>query len=225
MPKPTIWTPEKVELLKRFVEQGMDYKAIALKMQTTPMAVNSALTRYRIPRESKWTESNITKLRELASLGKTKYELADYFGVTVEAIRCQCFNHKISLKNPTCRFWTPEEEFFLDESAGILRTADIAKKLKRSTDSVRIKARKMGLSLHTNLDNISALELVKVTGISPRTIYEWIKDEKLKATRSKGRKAYKIKLKDFADFVNKNPNRRAIKRVKKEVLEWLLMEV
>lgn len=72
------------------------------------------------------------------------------------------------------RQWTKEELSFLEERADTMSTHSIAKALKRSYNSVNLKASREGIPLfQTATELLSAYAIATMMGVETRTVYRW----------------------------------------------------
>lgn len=133
---------------------------------------------------------------------KTPDEVAAMLGRTVDVVREYAYKNKISNN----RYWTKEEEEFLENKYGILTISGIAKKLGRSNRAVTDKIKQMGIGSFTeNADGIHLAEVSRLVGRDKETIKRtWVR---------RGLKIYKkgkfsiIREKDLAKFMKENPER------------------
>lgn len=83
-------------------------------------------------------------------------------------------------RNSPCPRWLPDEVAYLESHINTTAVNAIAEHLGRSENSVRIKARKMGLDVH---DGYSLKDIWEGLGCSHTTAVKWVKEGKLKGTR------------------------------------------
>jgi hypothetical protein len=108
------------------------------------------------------------------------------------------------------RNWTAVEEEYLDNNWGSKSIKAIAKKLKRSIESIKAKAYKNGLGRNTYLaDGITVHQLAKAIGVSPSyTVKDiWIDRLKLPHTRKimcEKRKMTFVKIHEFWKWAEKH---------------------
>lgn len=120
--------------------------------------------------------------------------------------------------------WTPDEEFLLASLIGEKPIEAIARKLKRSPNTVRVKANRMGMAIATETDNFSCSLLARLLGLKQETVQTWINKRELKSRkRGKGRSCIqRITRKDFKAFYRQFKDRKpSLKRVPEETIQWL----
>jgi len=104
-----------------------------------------------------------------------------------------------------CRRWTEDEEEYLCEKWGQVSLETIAKNLNRTWSSIYLKAFKLGLreQISANGDYLTPRNFSEITGTYLRTVYDWIRAEKLECRkfRVSGKKKYQISIEQFKTFL------------------------
>lgn len=102
------------------------------------------------------------------------------------------------------RRWTEEELAYLEEKADTMSTYAIAKALKRSYNSVNLKASREGIPLfNTSTELLSAYAIATMMGVESRAVYRWHRYG-LKYKRINGRLMHKQN--DLIKFLKDNPD-------------------
>jgi hypothetical protein len=118
--------------------------------------------------------------------------------------------------------WTEEEVDYLESNWGSLSINGIAKHLNRSFHSVKMKARRLGLSdplLH--FDGITLHQLSSVLNISDTVLRHWVKQYDFPAKQKlfvKERRVLVVKYKDFWDWAKRNKQMIDFSRLEPNIL-------
>jgi transposase len=103
--------------------------------------------------------------------------IAEQLGRTVHAVKRRA--GLLGLRRPRRQQrWNPDEEQFLQNQAGTLLTATLAKRLNRSVSAVTHKCRQLHLRTRFR-EGYTLDDLVTCFGASPHTIHRWVHDSKL----------------------------------------------
>lgn len=81
---------------------------------------------------------------------------------------------QLGLRFEVVQRWTPEEIHILEEMAGEVPAYAIARRLRRSTDSVMNKLERLGFSARVQLDGFTQEELAGLLGVSDITLRRWM---------------------------------------------------
>lgn len=162
-----------------------------------------------LPKSNEWTEEEIKTLKILSD--KYHYsEIALIMNKTENAIYLKARRLNITLIQDR-RKWTKEEETLLQDLWGNKPIELIAKKMKRTVFSLKVKAVRMGLGsmIRNNGDLITISDMVDILNVSrDRIITTWVKYglnlKQKKLTSSKV--YYVITWKDLLTFLEENQN-------------------
>ena len=139
-----------------------------------------------------WTPDHIAMLQAMVATHSVS-DIAQHLGCAERAVRRKLGVMNISLRqvkhnakprkvlNPPRR-WTEQEEMYLSTHYGERPLRKIAKHLKRSTESVRQKAHKMGIHDDAVRDASSMLsrsDVAALLGVSPDTVQTWWREHDL----------------------------------------------
>ena len=132
----------------------------------------------------------------------------------------------------TYRRWTDEETALLErylesellggnfppKRRARLPIALAAKRLNRTEESVRAKAKKLGYCVQTTLDCYSMRYLAIQLGVDLNAVRWWIQRGYLIA-KPNGKRRMSIRAKDFAQFIQDYP--KISSKLDQEVVKWL----
>lgn len=162
-----------------------------------------------LPKSNEWTEKEIELLKELSE--QYHYaDIADMMGKTENAIYLKARRLGITLIQDR-RKWTEEEEIELQDLWGTKSIEFIAKKLKRTVFSIKVKATRMGIGpmIKNNYELLTISDICESLQVSrDRIMNTWVKlglklkKKKLTETMS----YYTITLKDLMEFLELNQN-------------------
>lgn len=94
-----------------------------------------------------WNEERLSIIRAMAREGKGAPEIGEYFGKSPDCIRYVCRYRRISLSDARGSNWTRSEVATMEQMAADGFTiGEVAEKVDRSRDSVRRKAKFIGLA-------------------------------------------------------------------------------
>lgn len=175
-----------------------------------------------------WTKEDIETLIILAE--DMHYEdIADIMGRTTNAIYLKARRLGITLIQDR-REWTKEEEDYLKEFWGLKSIEFIAKKLKRTINSLKVKAvrMKLGPMIMNNFDVISITGISELLGVTrDRITNRWYKlGLKIKNKRLTNKKVYYVvKWENLMAFLEENQNEWDSRKLEYYMLgiepEWL----
>lgn len=122
------------------------------------------------------------------------------------------------MKRLTYRRWSEEETAVLEQCLDRLSIKAIARRLKRSELSVKVKAVRLGYSTQTTLDRYSMRYLAIQLGVDLNSVRWWIQRGYLKA-KPNGKRRLSIRAKDFSSFASNYP--KISSKFDREVVKWL----
>lgn len=162
-----------------------------------------------MPKSNEWTEEDVDVLKELSEEFHY-FEIAEILGRSKNSIYLKARKLGITLIQDR-RKWTEEEEQQLEELWGSKSIEVIAKRLKRTVFSLKVKAvrMKLGPMIRNVTDKLTVYDIVDLIGVSrDRITTTWIKlGLKLKKKKlTKKASYYFIEWDDFVDFLEKNQN-------------------
>ena len=160
-----------------------------------------------LPTSNEWTEEEIETLVLLAEKYHYK-KISKIMNKTDNAVYLKARRLGISLIQDR-RAWTNEEENYLKEQWGTKSVESIAKNLKRTIFSLKVKAVKMHLGpmIRNNTEMLSVSDIVEILGVSrDRITTTWVKHGlKLKKKRlTKHVSYYFITWEDLLEFLKEN---------------------
>lgn len=105
------------------------------------------------------------------------------------------------MKMATGRTWTDEEITYLEDNVGVTRVSYIAKKLGRTTCSIELKMKRLGISeTKTAAGLITANQLGKILKVDTHAVTWWIKEKGLKSTKRTPRNKQKMWMIEIDNF-------------------------
>jgi len=161
---------------------------------------------HEAPKSNAWPDEDIIQLKELAE--KYHYTtIAKIMNRSENAIYIKARRLNITLFGR--RAWTEAEEKQLSKEWGTVSIESLAKKMKRSVFSLRVKAirLKLGAMILNDYEKIIISDIVDVLNVSRDRIYTtWKKlGLNIKTTRVSKNRTYKyVTLEDLWDFLEKN---------------------
>ncbi|MBE6152455.1 MAG: hypothetical protein E7165_04005 [Firmicutes bacterium] len=181
-----------------------------------------------LPTSNNWTEEEITTLKELAEIYHYT-EIAKIMGKSENAIYLKAKRLGITLIQDR-REWTEDEENLLADLWGNKSIEAIAKDMKRTIFSIKVKAVRMNLGpmIRNNYDLITVSDMEDILNVSrDRIVNTWVKlGLKLKKKRiTQNCVIYTITWKDLMEFLENNQNEWDSRNLEKNILglepEWL----
>lgn len=162
-----------------------------------------------MPESNIWTDDDIKALKELSETEHYTV-IAKILGRTENSIILKARRLNITLIQDR-RKWTKEEEVLLSDSWGYQTIESLAKKMKRTVFSLKVKAVRMGLGpmIRNNYDLITISDIVDLLGVTRDRITDsWVKlGLNLTQKRlTKDRSYYVITWGDLMDFLEQNQN-------------------
>ena len=182
-----------------------------------------------LPESNNWTEEEIEALITMSDKFHYK-KIAKILGKTENAVYLKARKLNIVLIQDA-RKWTYEEECKLKELWGTKRIEIIAKELKRTVFSLKVRAVRMNLGpmLQNNYEVITVSDISDILGVSrDRIVLTWPKLglnlQKIKLTKDAS--YYVVVWEDLMDFLEKNQNEWDSRNVEPYMLatepDWLV---
>jgi len=175
-----------------------------------------------------WTdeERDIVR-REYDGHNFTALKIANKLGVTFNAVKGQVT--KMGIAVDKSRDWTAGETEILRELITQYSPLTIARRLKRSVNSVVVKSKRLRLSRRARDGWFTKKEVCEIFGVDHRKIQRYIDSGELKACWHTERKPQKngmamwhIKSKDLKEFIKKNIGDFQGRNVDLVMIVWLL---
>ena len=197
------WAPEQKLRLKELAPTHTSQE-IADEMGMTQMQVidmaNYLGVKTQIAHRN-WTKDEIAFIKTCEGkhmvevqtvIKKPKHQIrkkAEFFGVNI-------IREKV--------YWTPEEEEELRKIYGLHTHQEIAKRLNKSVNSIKSKARFLKLDDVSSKNNFTVQEIMKLLKVTERMIrIKWVK-EGLKLVKYSGYQT--VKAEDLTEFLKNNPS-------------------
>jgi len=209
------WTDEKISLFTKLAETKT-VQELAKRFKTT----NTVISRVAyinniqlIDSKKEWSEKEKQRLLEL-SKNMPVDEIAHEFNKYSSAIRTQArmLGIKLITNGLKAKLWTEDELTQLRNLIPIHTTLEVAKIIGRTEDSIRKKAKKLGLKVKTKRNWWTEEEIVKLQELAPTLTVEQIQQEINRSGNSIRAKAKELGIK----FVN-NPRKTKTSWTKKEL--------
>ena len=223
------WTDAKEKYLKDNWSVETTH-SLKLKLECTWYAVTKKAEELGLPPHpsNRWTTKEKQTLRELSEIYHYK-TIARMMNKTEDAIYLKARRLGITLLQDR-RKWPDEEETFFKESWGSMPIENLAKKMKRTVFSFKVKATRMklGSMLLNNSDKLFISDIVDLLNVSHDRIYStWKKlglNVKLLKLTKKASYMY-VTLEDLIDFLEKNQSEWDSRHLEVHILglepEWL----
>lgn len=153
----------------------------------------------------RWTEQERGIVRrDYDGTNQSASEIANKLGVTTYGVKGQV--QRMGLAINKSKSWSPKEKERLAEWLPMYSPSTIATKLKRSVNSVVIKAKKMGLYRRDRNGWYSQKEVAAILGVDNHKVQSWMDNRILKASRHNENSdgcMWHINEKDLRDFIVK----------------------
>lgn len=181
-----------------------------------------------LPKSNEWTNEQIETLKELSEKYHYK-EIAKIMNKSENAIYLKATRMGIKLIQYR-RKWTKDEEIYLSDNWGVESIELIAKKLKRTVFSIKVKATRMklGAMIDNNLEIITISDISEMLDVSrDRIVNTWANlGLKLKQKKLTNKKSYYyVTLKDLIKFLEYNQNEWDSRNLDRHILgkepDWL----
>ena len=131
---------------------------------------------------SPWTpESEALLRRHYDGSSPAITALAEVTGFSRRQVICRA--RYLGLAERPHKGWTLAEERYLNRWFGLRPDAEIARKLGRSADSVRIHANRRGLSKRGARPGLPLCAVARICGVTPTTVRHWVDRGFLQAHR------------------------------------------
>jgi DNA-binding CsgD family transcriptional regulator len=179
----------------------------------------------------KWTEEERATVRQdYKGTNASAQEIADRLGVTRFAVKGQA--QKLGIMRQKSPPWTDKELERLKELIHRHSVAQIAKKLHRSPNAVKIKATRLELDLRLRFDWYTKRDVCEIVGEDHHKVQKWIDSGELKATwhndrkpDRKGMAMWHIEAKDLKEFIVKHAGELLGRNVDIQQIVWLLTKI
>jgi DNA-binding transcriptional regulator YiaG len=182
--------------------------------QCRPLCVPSARKKYF------WTEEMDRLIRGVYTAGygtreRGRYarQLAVRFQFPFYAVKMRA--QQLGLTHDTRKPWSREEIEFLEDSAGVLSSKQIAKKLHRGVISVQSKMEELKISRRI-VDGLASEDLASIFGVTHQTVTKWERSNWL--FRSNGR----FQEESVRQFIRAHPEQYDLRRVDQQLFKALL---
>lgn len=157
----------------------------------------------------RWSEADREVLRREWQPGRNNDELAARMGRTVPGIRAQA--KKMGLCKPGGHArWTREQDDRLKDLVGRLSDREVARRMKRSVNSVRVRVTRLGLSWRDRDGWYTASEAAEIMGVDRHWVLARIQQGTLRAEpagphqpQKKGMAAWRIAEGDLRAFLRR----------------------
>jgi len=175
-----------------------------------------------------WTdEERSIVIRDYDGTNKTSQKIAANLGVTLFAVKGQAA--KLGIQQQKSPDWTEKELEKLAELIHQYSITQVAKRLHRSPNAVKIKATRLKLGLRTRDGWFTKREVSEICGVDHKKVQGWIDRDLLKASYHNGVKPSKngmnmwhIKEADLRDFIINNSGQLLGRNVDLQQIIWLL---
>lgn len=176
----------------------------------------------------KWIEEERDIVRrDYKGTNASAQMIADRLGVTKCAVKGQAAALGIlQQKSPP---WTPKELERLEELIHHYSVREIARRLHRSHNAVKVKATRLKLKLRLRDDWYTKMEICQICGVDHRKVQQWIDSGALKASWHNGRRPsqkgmamWHIEAADFKEFIINYSGELLGRNVDIQQIVWLL---
>jgi DNA-binding CsgD family transcriptional regulator len=176
----------------------------------------------------RWTEEERQIVRrDYKGTNNSAQEIANRLRVTRCAVKGQVQNMGIAMqKSPP---WTKDEIERLEELIHRLSVSQIAKRLHRSCNAVKVKATRLKLKLRLRDDWYTKMEVAEICGVDHKKVQNWIDTRALRASWHNGTRPQKngmamwhIEAKDLKDFIINYSGELLGRNVDIQQIVWLL---
>ena len=214
---PRHWTTQDEQTLRRCRQENRTMREIAVLMgrgikTIRTMSRRLGLTKKPETAHRNWTQQETEFVRENYGRGYRDEELADRLGRSKAAVRKKAAQMGIQIC-PDRRKWTQEELHTLRELSASLTHPQIAVKMGRTTDSVKAKAKVMGLSKEMRDGWYTAQDIAEICGVNADWVITRIRAGTIRTTDSDGNPAsetvggtWRVDEKDLRNFLRQYPH-------------------
>lgn len=175
-----------------------------------------------------WTDEELAELFKLASLGKSKKWLAEYFGRTENAIYLKLHRNDKKLLTGKSDWSEKELEQFKEMwGNGAISMNIISNQLHRSKTALKVKAQRLGLGPRpANSEYLTIRNITEEMQVSHDIVSAWIKNKGLKTIKCRsGKTRYMIETDVLLKFLKDNPEAYDASKISKylfsEEPQWL----
>ena len=177
----------------------------------------------------RWTdEERSIVTRDYDGTNKTSQRIADNLGVTLYAVKGQAA--KLGIMQQKSPDWTEKELEKLAELIHQYSITQVAKRLNRSANAVKIKATRLKLGLRSRDGWFTKREVSEICGVDHKKVQSWIDNRILKASYHNGVRPQKngmcmwhIKEADLRDFIINNSGQLLGRNIDIQQIVWLLV--
>jgi len=175
-----------------------------------------------------WTdEERSIVIRDYDGTNKTAQKIAYNLGVTLFAVKGQAA--KLGIMQQKSPDWTEKELERLAELVHQYSITQVAKRLHRSPNAVKIKATRLKLGLRARDGWFTKREVCEILGVDHHKVQRWIDNGQLKASYHNGVRPQKngmamwhIEEADLRDFIINNSGQLLGRNVDIQQIVWLL---
>lgn len=161
----------------------------------------------------KWTEGERDIVRrDYQGTNASALQIANKLGVSLYGVKAQIENMRISFR-PDRRAWSPKEEEWLGELISKYPTHIVARRMKRTVNSVVVKSKRLGYLRRVRDGWYTKREVCHILGVDHHWIQARIDNGALKASwhfgirpQKNGGAYWHIWQKDLRDFIRKHPD-------------------
>lgn len=179
----------------------------------------------------KWTDEERAIVRhDYKGTHASAQKIADDLGVTKCAVKGQAA--KLGIMRQKSPPWTPGELERLEKLIHRHSVPQVAKKLHRSPNAVKIKATRLQLDLRLRFDWYTKRDVCEIVGENHHKVQKWIDSRELKATWHNGRQPsrkgmsmWHIEAKDLKEFIIKHSGELLGRNVDIQQIVWLLTKI
>lgn len=178
-----------------------------------------------------WTEEERAIVRrDYKGTIASAQKIADDLGVTKYAVKGQAA--KLGIMRQKSPPWTPGELERLEKLIHRHSAPQVAKKLHRSPNAVKIKATRLKLDLRLRFDWYTKRDVCEIVGEDHHKVQKWIDSGELKATWHNGRQPsrkgmamWHIEATDLKEFIIKHSGEMLGRNVDIQQIVWLLTKI
>lgn len=178
----------------------------------------------------RWTdeERDIVR-RDYKGNNRSADYIASNLGVTRCAIKGQV--QKMGLAMQKSPPWTEKELDLLEDLIHKHSVTQVAKRLHRSPNAVKVKATRLKLHLRNRDDWYTKMEVTEICGVDHKKVQQWIDSRALKASwhnghrpSQKGMAMWHIEAKDLKQFIVNYSGELLGRNVDIQQIVWLVSE-
>lgn len=206
--KKELTVKEKEEIVNKY-KQGISIHSLKKEYNTTWYTIGKIIESagLELPKSDKWTDEEINRLKELSG-GYHYKDIANMMGRPEQGIYLKAKRLGITLIQ-NGRKWTKDEEEYFKNTWGNKPVDEIAKELRRTVFSLKVKAIRMGLgSMLSNSDKLSISEVSEILNVTrDRIMNSWINKGLIidKVGLGTQKEYYLISYDNLMEFLKNNP--------------------